>query len=273
MTDSVSPEFSFLRIHHMRHERGMMQSKAECGAAGSAKNILRIGFDSSTENRTLFKRGRLKKMSCTIRGEDAKNLRCIAKKNPSHSICPYRQRCLYDTFPHGLKPVFERTHSTSLSNSRSLRRDNIPPLCLAVDEGEWLCTSAILSSFNEPLDSARTTPLEMDPFRILRTSFGEEMTGQLSLPRRQLLCEWGACKHPLSFTTSSAKRTARPVKIQSDKVQLEIAAIAKKIRQDVSCPRGVQFHAEAYLSTQPSSSLEDPRLSEPHEDQGRRCRS
>src|SRR4051794_27936677 len=49
-------------------KRSSTNVKAECGAAGSAKNILRIGFDSSTENRTLFKRDLRKKLSCTIRG-------------------------------------------------------------------------------------------------------------------------------------------------------------------------------------------------------------
>jgi hypothetical protein len=58
----------------MRCEEELLH-KAECGTAGTAENILRIGFDSSTDFQTLFKRYLRKKLSCTIHGEEAKSLR------------------------------------------------------------------------------------------------------------------------------------------------------------------------------------------------------
>jgi predicted transcriptional regulator len=63
-----------------------MRSEEECYIRQSAelldlqKNILRIGFDSSTDFHAVFKPSFRKKISCTIHGEEAESLPCSAKK-------------------------------------------------------------------------------------------------------------------------------------------------------------------------------------------------
>jgi len=53
------------------------------------KNILRIGFDSSTDFHAVFKPSFRKKISCTIHGEEAKSLTPNEKKyRVVRNICP-----------------------------------------------------------------------------------------------------------------------------------------------------------------------------------------
>ena len=65
-----------------------MRCKEECYIRQSAelldlqKNILRIGFDSSTDFHAIFKGPFRKKLSCTICGEEPKNLRAGSRKIP-----------------------------------------------------------------------------------------------------------------------------------------------------------------------------------------------
>ena len=63
-----------------------MRRKEECYIRQSAelldlqKNILRIGFDSSTDFHAVFKHSFRKKFTCTIHGEERKTLTRNAKK-------------------------------------------------------------------------------------------------------------------------------------------------------------------------------------------------
>jgi len=68
------------RIHHMRRKEESYNVRQSAELLDLQKNILRIGFDSSTDFHVIFKHAFRKKLSCTILGEEQKNFSIAQEK-------------------------------------------------------------------------------------------------------------------------------------------------------------------------------------------------